>query len=231
LSGSARDWLHDRLDLSYRAWLRLMTDELAPCSTVLDVGCGKRSPLERVPGAYRSTGVDAHAPALAASRAAGIHDEYLERDVRALDLPDRSFDAVVMLDLIEHLRRDEATDLLAQAERIARKVVILTTPNGFLPQSAYEGNDLQAHRSGWTAPDLEAAGYTVYGMNGLKPLRGELSYPRRPRFVTRPLSLLSQPFVWRAPRLAFELLAVNRPAATAAAPPASGPAPGLAGRS
>jgi SAM-dependent methyltransferase len=217
VKGPLLAWLHDRLDLSYRAWLRLITAELAGSSSVLDVGCGVRSPLAVVPGSFRSVGVEAHRPALEASRAAGIHDDYLEQDARSLDLADDSFDAVVMLDLIEHLDREDGEELLRRAERIAREVVVLTTPNGFINQSPYDGNALQEHRSGWTVEDLSRAGFTVYGMNGLKPLRGELSYPRRPRLITRPLSILSQPFVWRRPALAFELLAVKRkqPARTA----------------
>jgi hypothetical protein len=115
-----------------------------------------------------------------------------------------------MFDLIEHLERGDALELLHRAERIARRVVVLTTPNGFLEQSSYGGNELQRHRSGWTVADLEREGFQVYGQNGLKPLRGALAYPRRPRFVTRPLSILSQPFVWRRPERAFELLAVRR---------------------
>jgi SAM-dependent methyltransferase len=205
-----REWLVARLHLSYRAWLRLVTAELASCESVLDVGCGKRSPLAAVPGDYRSVGVDAHAPSLAASRSAGLHDDYLEQDVRKIDVPDRSFDAVAMFDLIEHLDREEGVELLRRAERIARRVVVLTTPNGFVDQDGYDGNELQRHRSGWTVADLERQGFEVYGQNGLKPLRGQLAYPRRPRFVTRPLSILSQPFVWRRPDRAFELLAVKR---------------------
>jgi SAM-dependent methyltransferase len=205
-----RERLAARLHLSYRAWLRLVTAELASCESVLDVGCGKRSPLAAVPGDYRSVGVDAHAPSLAASRSAGLHDDYLEQDVRNIDVPDRSFDAVAMFDLIEHLDREEGVELLRRAERIARRVVVLTTPNGFVDQDGYDGNELQRHRSGWTVADLERQGFEVYGQNGLKPLRGQLAYPRRPRFLTRPLSILSQPFVWRRPDRAFELLAVKR---------------------
>jgi SAM-dependent methyltransferase len=205
-----RQWLVPRVHLSYRAWLRQVTAEMASCKSVLDVGCGRRSPLAAVPGDYRSVGVDAYAPALAASRAAALHDDYLQHDVRRLDLPDGSFDAVVMFDLIEHLERDDSLDLLRRAERIARRVVVLTTPNGFVEQDPYDGNDYQRHRSGWTAGDLQAAGFQVYGLNGLRTLRGQLAYPRRPRPVTRPLSILSQPFVWRRPERAFELLAVKQ---------------------
>ena len=206
LRGRLVAWLH----LSYRAWLRLMTAELASCESVLDVGCGKRSPLPDVPGRYRSVGVDAHPPALEASRAAGLHDDYLEQDVRRLDVPDGSFDAVVMFDLIEHLEREDAVELLRRAERVARRVVVLTTPNGFVEQGGYDGNELQRHRSGWTVADLEREGFDVHGLNGFKPFRGPLAYPRRPRFVTRPLSILSQPLVWERPEHAFELLAVKR---------------------
>ena len=205
-----RDRLVARVHLSYRAWLRQVTAELASCDSVLDVGCGRSSPLAHVPGRFRSVGVDAHPPALAESRARRLHDDFIEQDARRLDLPDASYDAVVMFDLLEHLEHGDALVLLHRAERIARRVVILTTPNGFVPQEGYGGNDLQRHRSGWTVADLEREGYRVHGQNGLKPLRGALAYPRRPRFVTRPLSIASQPLVWNRPERAFELLAVKR---------------------
>src|SRR5690606_12372244 len=112
------------------------------CENLLDVACGSCSPVRTLSRKLSHTvGVDGFRPSIERSRAAGIHDEYLELDIRQLGerVPARSYDAVVALDLIEHLTKDEGLKLLKDMETIARKKVILFTPNGFLPQEPYDG--------------------------------------------------------------------------------------------
>jgi hypothetical protein len=121
-----------------------------------------------------------------------------------------SFDCVLASDLIEHLEKEDGLKLMRSMELIARKKVIIFTPNGFLPQSAYEGNDYQIHRSGWEIEEMQSFGYRITGINGWKPLRGELAAPR---FYPKPLwariSLLTQPFTTRNPHHAFQMLCVK----------------------
>ncbi|MDP9406463.1 MAG: class I SAM-dependent methyltransferase [Actinomycetota bacterium] len=193
----------------YRTYVALLGSLLEGCDSVLDVGCGTSSPLRDVPGDFRGVGVDAYAPAIEVSRRAGIHEAYLQQPVTELDVPPASFDAVVMLDLIEHLDRDAALELLARAERAARRRVIVSTPNGFVPQGDVGGNPFQVHRSGWTVAELEARGFRVWGANGPKGLRGERGSLRRPRAATGPLSVLLQPLVVHRPASAFQLVAVK----------------------
>src|SRR3954447_5663016 len=115
-------------------------------ASVLDVGCGSNSPLGRFSRrpSY-AVGVDLFEPALAASRAAGIHDDYEHADVLAIGerFDARSFDVAVAFDLIEHLDKTDGEALLRSMEQIARERVVLFTPNGFLPQDAYDHNELQ----------------------------------------------------------------------------------------
>ena len=164
--------------------VRLLRRELDGMGSVLDVGCGSDSPLQFVHQAGRKVGVDAFAPSIEASRARGLHDEYLQMELQGLDLPPKSYDAVVLLDLIEHFEKAEGIEFLARLEGIARRKVLLFTPNGFLTQPPYEDNPWQLHRSGWTAPELRGLGYRVEGALGWKALRGEL---HRPRFHPWPL--------------------------------------------
>lgn len=183
------------------------------CASLLDVGCGTRSPLQDGPWriAY-SVGVDAWQPAIDQSKAQGLHDEYVCCDVNALRarFAPRSFDCVAATDLIEHLKHEDGLRLLDDMEALARKRVIIITPNGFLPQQAYDGNEFQRHLSGWTAREMRARGYRVVGINGWRPLRGERSLIRlRPRWFWEPISLISQPFVHHRPHLAFQLICVK----------------------
>ena len=39
-------------------------------------------------------------------------------------------------------------------EKVARKKVIVFTPNGFVPQRPYDGNPFQEHLSGWSVDEI-----------------------------------------------------------------------------
>jgi len=186
---------------------------MGSCSTLLDIGCGQESPVRRFSARLgRSTGIDLFGPYLERSRDAGIHTEY--HQVNALEIESRfgprSFDCVLALDLIEHLEKEDGLRLLAAMERVARRKVIVFTPNGFVPQGAYDDNPYQAHRSGWDPDEMRSRGYRLWGVNGWKVLRGERALPRwRPRRVWATLALWSQPLVERRPDHAFHLLCVK----------------------
>lgn len=144
---------------------------LTDVRTVMDIGCGIR-PQPYIVARETHYLVDAHEP-------------YLERAVRewphglspsccmvrfdwarALDVTEpQSVDTVFLLDVVEHLPKEEGLELLARTVALARKQVVLFTPMGLLPQTALEGADqwgfttganaLQEHRSGWTPFDLD----------------------------------------------------------------------------
>ena len=162
----------------------------------------------------------AYEPALAASRAAGIHDEYVLLDVRELEIAfePRSFDVVLAVDLLEHLTREEGLALLEAIERIARRRTVVFTPNGHVDQDDIGGNPLQVHHSGWAVEDLRSAGYDVIGVHGLKLLRREEARFRwRPKRVWRFASDLTEPVVRRHPSAAYHVLGVKDVSRTNAA--------------
>ena len=90
----------------------------------------------------------------------------------------RSFDAVVCLDVVEHLERAQALELLATLESIARRRVVVFTPNGFVPQPATPDNPYQEHLSGFTTDEMRDLGYTVRGIHGLWFLLGAFGETR-----------------------------------------------------
>ena len=49
-------------------------------------------------------------------------------------LPDGSVDSVFLVDVIEHMTKEQGFALLAQCERIARKQIAVFTPLGYMPQ-------------------------------------------------------------------------------------------------
>jgi hypothetical protein len=122
----------------------------------------------------------------------------------------RCVDAVVALDVIEHLEKEQGLELLSQLEALARRRVILFTPNGFVPQPAEADNPWQEHRSGFTTDELLRLGYRVRGMYGLWFLLGPYGEARlRPGFLWRRVADVTAPLVYASPRAAFSLLAVK----------------------
>jgi hypothetical protein len=85
-------------------------------------------------------------------------------------LATNSVDSVFLLDLIEHLPKEDGVNLLAHAERVARKQIIIFTPLGFMPQTVHEdekdawglgGGSVQEHLSGWIPEDF-GSGWDFY---------------------------------------------------------------------
>lgn len=180
---------------------------LRPDWTVVDVGCGSGS--RSAPHALaRAIGVDVHLPSLAQTRTDRSRAGAVCARLQSLPIADGAVDAVVALDVIEHFVKEEAVGLLAEFERVARRVIVLLTPNGFLPQEGTPENPFMEHRSGWSATELTTFGYSVCGINGWRSLRGSFAAPRFGP-VGKALSLASQPVARRRPGKAFHLLAVK----------------------
>lgn len=180
--------------------------------TLLDVGCGSGSPLYMVKDAMRrSVGVDIHLPSILDARSRRLHDAYICADVLRLEttIAPRSFDCVASIDVIEHLTVEQGERFLRVLEGLARKRVVIFTPNGFLPQPAAPDNSHQLHISGWSAATMQKLGYQTYGVNGWRPLRGMYAKPRRPRWLTHRLALLTEGWFESRPAGAFQLLCVK----------------------
>lgn len=185
---------------------------LKDCSSVLDVGCGADSPLRRVKKTFKSEGVDLFKKSIEKSKKQGIHDSYKLCDIRKLGkvYKNKSFDGVVALDVIEHLEKKESMKLIKNMEKIARKKVILLTPNGFYHQDAYDSNPYQVHVSEWKLEDLKKLGYKVYGLRGLKYLRGEYATIKyKPWFFWGLVVFLSELPLFFFPKASYHLFAVK----------------------
>ena len=195
--------------------------ELKDCHSVLDLGCGKNSPVQYCNVPY-SVGVDIFKPYIKISKGKKIHNDYILADITRLNFKPNSFDAVILIDVLEHLPKEEGERLLDKVELWARNKIIITTPNGFVPQKDIDQNPFQKHRSGWTIEEFKKRGYRVYGLAGWKFLRREnivedsnaedsiLSTIRfKPRILWFIISAISQIITYYFPRYAFELFCVK----------------------
>lgn len=123
---------------------------------VLDIGAGLR-PM----GWYKPkehTVVEPHrryVDVLLRERYDVIHATALTALVHAK--PDE-YDAIYMLDVIEHMDRVVGKEVLAAAYHLMPKQIVVFTPMGFLPQTGdawnMDGDKWQEHRSGWMPRDF-----------------------------------------------------------------------------
>ncbi len=189
-----------------------LENSISPYQNLIDVGCGDNSSIRFFSEGLDATGVDGYAPSIETSKKRGIHKHYLQMDLNDIGgkIPAKSFDCVLCADVIEHFEKEQSRKFIAALERIARRRVVLFTPNGFVPQDAVDGNPFQIHRCGWEVKELEALGYSVTGVYGHKSLRGAYAnYRIKPALLGKLISDSTQPFVRNHPEKAFALLAVK----------------------
>lgn len=213
---------HNRfVESTFHTLVHELKMELKDYKSVLDLGCGPDSPLQFCPNIEYKVGVEPHVPYLQQTKAKQIHQVYLEDKIEHLNIPPKSYDAVVLIEVIEHLTKEEGLSVLEKAETWAKHKVIITTPNGYIRQKALDENPLQEHLSGWTVKDFKDRGYKVKGLAGAKYLRKEAEHDSmddsilatikwEPKLFWFGLSALSQIPFYHAPDQAFELMAVKK---------------------
>jgi|GEM_PF-1156812 len=146
---------------------------IEPVQVVLDIGCGIQPQNYITPAVH------------ICCEPFGDYIEYLQREIREqkkinlIDrtyfflnstwsevtryFPDRSVDTVFLLDVIEHLDKEQGRELLAWVEKIARCQIVIFTPLGFVKQEHSDGKDAwgmnggswQEHKSGWKPEDFD----------------------------------------------------------------------------
>lgn len=109
-----------------RLALRLLSDAV-PSGRVLDLGCGAGALLTELPGDYSGVGVDRFPQALTYSRSRGLN-HLVMADGEALPFKSGAFDAVVALDVLEHIEGDERA--IAECFRLLRPggALVLSVP-------------------------------------------------------------------------------------------------------
>jgi SAM-dependent methyltransferase len=195
----------------FPSWRDYVKKELVGCETVLDLGCGRglNSPLLGMALTY-ALGVEIFEPYLEECRQKKIHSDYIRADIRGIEFKDSSFDAVLMLEVLEHFTREEGRLLLDKCSSWARKKVIISTPNGYLWQDGYDNNPFQEHKCGWSVEDLRRLGFSLIGLSGWKKLRGYQARLRlRPTLLWEIISDVTQKVTYHYPGLASKLLAVK----------------------
>ena len=100
------------------------------------------------------------------------------------------------------MKKEDSIKLVSNMEKLAKRLVIITTPNGFTSGKVVNGNILQLHMCGYTIKELKQLGYKVRGI-GVK-IPGYFQY-NMVRIATYPLRI----FTWFIPRLSYDLIAIK----------------------
>ncbi len=183
--------------------------------SILDVACGKGQPLAFLNRhqRYLAVGIDIFRPCLLEARSLAAYDALVQGDVRHLPFRARSYDTVLLIEVLEHLDGGEGLALIKAVEEIARRQVLISTPVGHHEQHEYDGNPWQEHRHIWEPQQLRALGYRVYGhgirnLGGLSGVQSPLPRPLRP--VADFLWVAAGPLSRLRPEWAGNMVAVKK---------------------
>jgi GT2 family glycosyltransferase/ubiquinone/menaquinone biosynthesis C-methylase UbiE len=202
------------IPLTY-AWI--FSQQLSDCKTVLDVGCGHGQFMNQINDQrqFVITGVEYFEEYIQAAKQTGAYREVHKLDILEIDYPPHTFDAVVLSQVIEHLKTDEALALLKKIEQIAVKKVIIATPNGAYEQHEYDNNPLQKHQSSWVPKQFTQLGYKVYGQ-GWKVIYADHGLYNSPlrhipglKYLLFAISFMLSPFIYNNPQHAGQIIAVK----------------------
>jgi len=148
--------------LSREELLPAVISRLRRAHTVLDIGSGIRP--QTLVQAQAHVCVEPYGPYVdvLSREHPGIVILNCTWDQAVSMIPTGSVDAVVLMDVIEHLEKSDGVRLLEKTVELARSQIVVQTPLGFLPQGEDEvedawgmdGVDWQVHRSGWLPEDF-----------------------------------------------------------------------------
>jgi SAM-dependent methyltransferase len=112
---------------------RRIVKEIGNVSRHLDFGCGPGTLINLLPNNISAIGVDIAASQLAYAEQhyGGLNREFVQIDSPYLPFPDKSFDSISCVEVVEHLDLSLNTTIVAEFFRVLKPggKLIVTTPN------------------------------------------------------------------------------------------------------
>jgi cyclopropane fatty-acyl-phospholipid synthase-like methyltransferase len=124
--------------------------ELDGINTIVDIGAGSGTyaRMFRKTGLFRSAtmiAVEAWEPYIQEYSLTTRYHKVINSDVRKVDFSEIApFDLVIMGDVLEHITKEEAVDLVKKLSKFTRYAII-SIPIIHYPQDEYEGNPYEVH--------------------------------------------------------------------------------------
>ena len=146
---------------SGKAAIKRLMQRIKP-QTGLDIGCGSGTYPKLFPETMWH-GVEAWEPYFKKYDLGSLYSELWLSDVREWE-PTRNYDVAIAGDVLEHMDKEDAIELLKRLQSRATYVII-SIPIGHYPQGEYEGNPYERHvKDDWSDAEVrEAFGEPLFG--------------------------------------------------------------------
>lgn len=149
--------------------MRNLIDTIWPdnIESIIDLGCGDLWWTANLPGVVKHVGVDLWPEQLKLAWERRPVQGWVPIWRDALEFlkisTDNSVDAVLAIDIIEHLKKEDGLEILDEAERVARKLAICWAPLGMLEREPTNPdgthNPYQVHKWGPQPEDFQSRGW------------------------------------------------------------------------
>jgi len=156
-------------DYSYADATQLLARLPKDLNVVYDLGAGKRdSPVSLQVAEIECEQLisiepfDPYIPFLLTTRVAAKHHDVVRANLIKSNYKIKECSLAIMIDVIEHLEKEDALGLLSHLKSVSKNIVIFTVDGDTLGYSNNEmENPLQEHKSIWTAKEFEEMGFEV----------------------------------------------------------------------
>lgn len=132
--------------------------------SILDCGCGHGSlgflMKTRFDGNPNIDGFDLYRPYINRLKKLNLYDSVYVMDIKNVHDLNKKYDYIFAMEVLEHLKHDEALDVLKSLESMCNKMLIISMPIGQLKQGiGIDDNIHYIHKSAFYPKDFEALGY------------------------------------------------------------------------
>lgn len=119
-----------------------------------------------------------------------IYNKIIKKDFFSCKNELEKYDLAIFGDVIEHFEKEKGYEVLDKLLEYTDNIIV-STPNGFLPQGAWGDNELEIHKSGWTIEDFKKYNIVEYKIVEDTMFKDIIANtPNIPKEMKKPVSLL-----------------------------------------